>query len=126
MQPAPAAPNTITPAPEIVPMSMPGEVRRCEGDLCEWTEDELAIEEPLQIRLAGEDVAVTMRTPGHDEELALGFLYTEGVIKGKHHVEAVARCPDHNNATQNIINVLPSDRNLLEPGCWGRNFYANS
>ena len=44
--------------------------------------DSVAIEEPLEIRAAGEPVAVTMRTPGHDEELALGFLHGEGLIDG--------------------------------------------
>ncbi len=42
----------------------------------------MAVEEPLEIRVAGRPLAVTMRTPGHDEELALGFLYTEGLIDG--------------------------------------------
>jgi FdhD protein len=42
--------------------------------------DRVAIEEPLEIRVRGEALAVTMRTPGHDEELALGFLYGEGLI----------------------------------------------
>jgi FdhD protein len=42
--------------------------------------DEVAIEEPLEIRVDGKPLAVTMRTPGHDEELALGFLYGEGLI----------------------------------------------
>jgi FdhD protein len=42
--------------------------------------DVVAIEEPLEIRVDGEPLAVTMRTPGHDEELALGFLYSEGLI----------------------------------------------
>jgi FdhD protein len=42
--------------------------------------DEVAIEEPLEIRVDGEALAVTMRTPGHDEELALGFLHGEGLI----------------------------------------------
>jgi FdhD protein len=45
-------------------------------------EDEVAVEEPLEIRVDGQPLAVTMRTPGHDEELALGFLYTEGLIDG--------------------------------------------
>ncbi len=45
-------------------------------------EDVVAIEEPLEIRVDGEPLAVTMRTPGHDEELALGFLYGEGLIDG--------------------------------------------
>jgi FdhD protein len=43
-------------------------------------EDEVAVEEPLEIRVDGAPLAVTMRTPGHDEELALGFLYGEGLI----------------------------------------------
>ena len=42
--------------------------------------DEVAVEEPLEIRVDGEPLAVTMRTPGHDEELALGFLHGEGLI----------------------------------------------
>ena len=42
--------------------------------------DEVAVEEPLEIRVDGAALAVTMRTPGHDEELALGFLYGEGLI----------------------------------------------
>jgi FdhD protein len=45
-------------------------------------EDRVAVEEPLEIRVGGEPLAVTMRTPGHDEELALGFLYGEGLIDG--------------------------------------------
>jgi FdhD protein len=44
--------------------------------------DEVAIEEPLEIRVDGAPLAVTMRTPGHDFELALGFLYGEGLIDG--------------------------------------------
>jgi FdhD protein len=46
--------------------------------------DVVAVEEPLEIRVDGEPLAVTMRTPGHDEELALGFLFTEGLIDGVH------------------------------------------
>ena len=42
--------------------------------------DEVAVELPLEIRLNGEPVAVTMRTPGHDFELAAGFLYGEGIV----------------------------------------------
>jgi FdhD protein len=44
--------------------------------------DAVAVEEPLEIRVDGQPLAVTMRTPGHDEELALGFLYGEGLIDG--------------------------------------------
>jgi len=48
----------------------------------EGVEDLVAVEEPLEIRVDGRALAVTMRTPGHDEELALGFLYGEGLIEG--------------------------------------------
>src|SRR5438105_11501654 len=48
--------------------------------------DEVAVEEPLEIRVDGEAIAVTMRTPGHDEELAAGFLYGEGLIGGPREV----------------------------------------
>jgi FdhD protein len=65
----PADRSTATPAP--------GLVRTLERD---GERDTVAVEEPLEIRVDGEPVAVTMRTPGHDEELALGFLYGEGLI----------------------------------------------
>ena len=46
--------------------------------------DRVAVEEPLEIRVDGRPLAVTMRTPGHDEELALGFLYGEGLMERAH------------------------------------------
>ena len=53
-------------------------------------EDEVAVEEPLEVRVGGRALAVTMRTPGHDEELALGFLFGEGLIDGP---RDAAPCP---------------------------------
>jgi FdhD protein len=55
------------------PLALRRVVRDGEADL-------VAVEEPLEIRVDGEPIAVTMRTPGHDEELAVGFLYGEGLI----------------------------------------------
>ena len=52
----------------------------------EGLRDEVAVEEPLEIRVGGEALAVTMRTPGHDEELALGFLFGEGLLDGPRRV----------------------------------------
>src|SRR6187397_1695385 len=50
--------------------------------------DQVAVEEPLEIRIGGRPVAVTMRTPGHDEELALGFCVSEGLEPRSAHVSA--------------------------------------
>ena len=111
----------------IALMSATEPVLRYSGDAHQWTYDNLAVEEPLQIRLAGEDVAVAMRTPGHDVELAVGFLYTEGIIAGKHHIESVRHCAeDDGNPAQNIVNLLPTDRALLDPRKWRRSFYSTS
>ncbi len=54
--------------------------------------DEVAVEEPLEIRVDGERVAVTMRTPGADADLALGFLFAEGIIGGAGDVGSVSHC----------------------------------
>ena len=52
-------------------------------------QDLVVVEEPLEIRLDGKPLVVTMRTPGHDEELAAGFLYAEGVITGRRDVSTI-------------------------------------
>lgn len=54
-------------------------------------EDSLAAEEPLEIRVGARSLAVTMRTPGHDEELATGFLLTEGIIASRTQIAAIQR-----------------------------------
>ena len=89
------------------------EVVRLPGGRSE--QDQLAVEEPLEIRIGGEPVAVTMRTPGHDEELALGFLLSEGI-------PAVAARPTADLAT-NTIEVEAREADL---GRLRRNFYTSS
>jgi FdhD protein len=57
-------------------------------------EDVVAVEEPLEIRVAGRGIAVTMRTPGHDRELVAGFLLTEGVVRAAGDLLDVYACRD--------------------------------
>ncbi len=78
--------------------------------------DEVAIEEPLEIRVDGEPLAVTMRTPGADDELALGFLYGEGLIDGLRH----AGLPE--DLAGNTVDV--EGPLLRDPG--ERRFYTTS
>ncbi|MFN7140064.1 MAG: formate dehydrogenase accessory sulfurtransferase FdhD [Limisphaerales bacterium] len=66
--------------------------------------DELAVEEPLEIRLDNHSVSVTMRTPGHDEELAVGFLVSEGLLKVREDVQQIQAHPRNNQ--NNVINVF--------------------
>src|SRR5215217_1597208 len=79
-------------------------------------EDEVAVEEPLEIRVDGEALAVTMRTPGHDEELALGFLHGEGLIDGPREAGPPA------DLAGNVVEV--AGPLLRAPG--SRSFYTTS
>jgi len=71
--------------------------------------DSLAHEEPLEIRVRGRSVAVAMRSPGHDEELAAGFLLTEGLLQRRGDVVEIAHCRQGQAAIdQNLLNVFLS------------------
>jgi FdhD protein len=77
--------------------------------------DAVAVEEPLEIRIGGEPVAVTMRTPGHDEELALGFCLSEGLAPED------ASLPD--DFAANAVNVRAP---AFDPARLRRSFYTTS
>ncbi|MDA0746315.1 MAG: formate dehydrogenase accessory sulfurtransferase FdhD [bacterium] len=81
----------------------------------EQVDDAVAVEEPLEIRVAGDRMAVTMRTPGHDERLALGFLFSEGIIGSIHDVGRVYHCgrPGAEDFG-NVIDVLPAPGTSLD------------
>jgi FdhD protein len=72
-------------------------------------EDRVAVEEPLEIRVAGETLAITMRTPGDDPKLALGFLLSEGIIKSAADVGTVTYCgKPTDEGYGNVIEVRPA------------------
>jgi len=74
------------------------------GSSGERADDELAHEEPLEIRVRGRAVSVTMRTPDHDDELAAGFLATEGMIRRREDVLRIEPCERNENG--NLVNVV--------------------
>jgi FdhD protein len=92
--------------------------------------DRLAAEEPMEIRAGGPgqdpvSIAVTMRTPGNDFELAAGFLYTEGLVRSRDEVLSVAYCELPAEEQQyNVVTIRLS--RPFDPGSVQRNFYATS
>jgi FdhD protein len=80
------------------------EIFKWDGHRAELAHDDLAPEEPLEIRLRGRPVTITMRTPGHDAELAAGFLLTEGIIRSPADIVRCEHC--RRNESDNILNVI--------------------
>src|SRR5919199_3616582 len=77
--------------------------------------DAVAVEEPLEIRIGGEPIAVTMRTPGHDEELALGFCLSEGLV------------PEDATPTEDFAaNTVEVRAPAFDPARLRRSFYTTS
>src|SRR5688572_19632774 len=67
-------------------------------------QDDLAVEEPLEIRVETRSISVTMRTPGHDDELAAGFLVTEGLIRKRGDIAEIKTYP--RNEAGNVVDVF--------------------
>ncbi len=85
--------------------------------------DEISREEPLEIRVGGRGVGITMRTPGHDEELAVGFLVGEGVVSARNDIEHVRRCDQSND---DVIDVIVSSRTAIDFARLTRHVFASS
>ena len=110
-------------------------VRRLRAGVWSRDDDVLAAEEPLEIRLLWEErgelvrkpIAVTMRTPGDDFELATGFLYGEGIIAGQHDLVDVSYCTDEDEEQRlNIVNVTLRPGLTFDVSRLERNFYTTS
>lgn len=111
------------------------DVIQVQGNSSRRRRDWLAAEEPLEIRLLeagqplpGLSVCVTMRTPGHDFELAAGFLLTEGVVPGREAIARMTYCVSPQDGCQqyNIVNVFLRPGCTVDPTRLQRHFYATS
>lgn len=104
------------------------EIRRVQSGVTTEVEDLLATEEPLEIRLiygskvkpVKKNLAVTMRTPGNDEELSTGFLYTEGIISDIDDIAA------YEEVRENVIQITLKEHVTLNLDSLDRNFYTTS
>ena len=88
-------------------------------------QDSLAAEEPLEIRIAGVPLTVTMRTPGNDLELAAGFLLTEGIIESPEQIAGLRAKLPENGTKSNVVEVELKDSDFDSEDLQ-RNFYATS
>ena len=111
------------------------EIQRIENGSAETTDDLLVSEEPLEIRLGHGPIddreeiqlSVTMRTPGNDEELALGFLFTEGIISDPADLVSIKHCVDVKEEEKgNVIRAEIDPQIAIDPQKWQRNFYTTS
>jgi FdhD protein len=125
-------PSMSSPATGII--SLP--VQRVEQGHVHQFEDRLAMEEPLEIRLdyrhegvrQQKSISITMRTPGHDFELALGFLFSEGLIQSAENVLQISHCGpiQAHLGHSNIVKIKVSDDTVLDSLKLERHFYTTS
>ena len=112
------------------------QIHKISGNIISQKDDLLAVEDPMEIRLGygkinnrqQKSIAVTMRTPGHDFELALGFLYSEGIIKDQSQVHSIKYCTDlgRQASAENIVRVELKPEIEVNISGLERNFYATS
>jgi len=111
-------------------------IQKISGESPIGSDDLLTVEEPLEIRLGFHDgvsrsqqsLSVTMRTPGNDFELALGFLFSEGIIRDYNDVLSVKYCTDgnRNEDHENVVRVELHDEILPDLKRLERHFYTSS
>jgi FdhD protein len=111
---------------------MRAEIKHWQGNEWQQREEQLTMEEPLEVRVDNQNVAVIMRTPGNDHELAMGFLFSEGVIQRAEDVAAVEMAHDDEGLPlENVVNVrLHSSMQACaaptQPAAFERHFTVSS
>lgn len=93
---------------------------RHRSDIFQEFQDFVAVEAPLQISINGKPLSITMRTPGDDIALSLGFLFTEGLIDDYNAIADVIQVDD------NTVDILPEDGYIIKAETTDRNFYSTS
>ena len=105
------------------------------GERPERTEDVLTVEEPMEIELVHFDgaewqettLSITMRTPGHDFELAAGFLFTEGILGRREEIESIQHCPLHGEEQEyNVVQLRLAEPVRFDEERLHRHFYTTS
>ena len=113
----------------------PIKIVRYSNSVSEYTDDLIVSEEPLEIRLKYFDgidyreksLAVTMRTPGNDYELAIGFLYTEGIISSHSDIDKIFYCEEVKEEEEgNVVVISLNKSKAIDEKTFNRNFYINS
>lgn len=94
-------------------------LRRVEAGQVSEIQDFVAVEEPLEIVVNGRSVSITMRTPGHDSELAAGFLFTEGLLIGPHQIASIGQ-------TINSVQIVLHPDVEIDLDRLARHFYMSS
>jgi FdhD protein len=88
--------------------------------------DEVAVEEPLEIRIEGQSVAVVMRTPGHDRELAAGFILTEGIVRERSEIFEIASCLTTGATAGNAVDITLADPTKFDFTKLSRHVFSSS
>jgi FdhD protein len=88
--------------------------------------DEMAVEEPLEIRVEGQSIAVVMRTPGHDRELAAGFALTEGIVRDGSEIFEITSCLTTRKQTGNVVDITLTDPARFDPAKLSRHVFSSS
>lgn len=100
--------------------------RFADGAFQEPARDEVVVEEPLEIRVEGAPLAITMRTPGQDAELAAGWLLSEGIIQSASDIAALIPGPGGDSQRAARIDVLLRDASRFEASSHRRSLVSNA
>jgi FdhD protein len=101
-------------------------VRYRDGEARPGQADEVAVEEPLEIRVEGQSIAIIMRTPGNDRELAAGFALTEGIVRDGSEIFEITSCLTTNEQLGNAVEISLRDPAKFDAAKFSRHLFSSS